>query len=453
MQGLKGKISTLKEQARADSLKRRSLQSLRTPSPFTHARWDHGFGGSSGTNDSEPPSPALHEYEDDENTPTETVPPELPLQDAMKTEAPTMLDDRQQILSPQEDRSSSPAEFPIVITPNFEDAVPSDPSPKGVQQEKGDDVESDVHDASGEDGSGRADSQTIPDRPVPESEASEEILEGTPSEYDSDAGESQYHDSFQHPVSHEDREDAFDYEHFFLHSAMGNLRHTRRDSVSSTESNESAETARGPDRRSSIDTTASAESFRTADEDYASRTSLSNDEPPKAQEPVQRSVLHRPHHSAYSGFRFGNDSSERPENRTRTNSVIHRPASAAPGASMHRPSISSFESTGTTRSFPLVNKARLNGGILTPMASPDQASKHNPETLSLADTASLRGSGFPSTVQMLAKEDQVLVEGLIAGLGQCVLKLSEGSRASTEGRLNLRRLEAARRILEGIDEV
>jgi hypothetical protein len=120
---------------------------------------------------------------------------------------------------------------------------------------------------------------------------------------------------------------------------------------------------------------------------------------------------------------------------------------------MHRPSISSFESTGTTRSFPLVNKAKLNGGILTPMASPDQASKHNAETLSLADTASLRGTGFPSAVQMLAKEDQMLVEGLIAGLGQCVLRLSEGSRASTEGRLNLRRLEAARRILEGIDEV
>jgi hypothetical protein len=54
---------------------------------------------------------------------------------------------------------------------------------------------------------------------------------------------------------------------------------------------------------------------------------------------------------------------------------------------------------------------------------------------------------------MLAKEDRALVEGLIAGLGQCVLKLSENSRASTEGRLNLRRLEAARRILEGLDEV
>ena len=37
MQDLKGKISPLKERPRADSLRRRSLQSLRTPSPFTAA--------------------------------------------------------------------------------------------------------------------------------------------------------------------------------------------------------------------------------------------------------------------------------------------------------------------------------------------------------------------------------------------------------------------------------
>ena len=38
VKGLKGKISSLREQARADTLKRRSLQTMRTPSPFTHAQ-------------------------------------------------------------------------------------------------------------------------------------------------------------------------------------------------------------------------------------------------------------------------------------------------------------------------------------------------------------------------------------------------------------------------------
>lgn len=56
MQGLKGKISSLKEQARADSLKRRSL---RTPSPFTHARWDQGYAESRSITASDLGSPVL----------------------------------------------------------------------------------------------------------------------------------------------------------------------------------------------------------------------------------------------------------------------------------------------------------------------------------------------------------------------------------------------------------
>lgn len=453
MQGLKGKISTLKEQARADSMKRRSLQSLRTPSPFTHARWDHGFGGAQGANDSEPPSPALNGPEDDETTPTETVPPKLPLPEQKVLPESNIAQVDEDKPDPQELHQVAPEDVGQALSPDFEDA-PSSPTEsmsdaaKEVTQTSEDGVQND----SGEDSSGRADSQTLPDGAEVDSEVSAREKEDNLSDYDSDAGDSLYHDSYQHPVSHEDREDAFDYEHFFLHSAMGNLRNNRRGSTSSIESNESIETARGPDRRSSIDTTASAESFRTADEGRASRTSVSHEETPRASEFDQRPISHRAQHSAYSGFRFGTESTERPDNRPRTNSVIHRPVSAAPAASMHRPSVSSFESTGTTRSFPLVNKARLNGGVLTPQASPDQSVKQT-GPFPLPDTPTLHDSGFPSTVSMLAKEDQVLVEGLIAGLGQCVLKLSEGSRASTEGRLNLRRLEAARRILEGLDDV
>lgn len=455
MQGLKGKISTLKEQARADSMKRRSLQSLRTPSPFTHSRWDHGFGESRSANSSEPPSPALVEAEDEERTPTETVAPQLPLPSDQEAHGAAGLGIDQPGVASQTVADHAPEEVGKALSPDLEETyVLPVQATSGEQVERMTAVEDDVQNDSGEGGSsGRADSHTLPNGVDTDTGLSGQGVEGTPSEYeDSDAGDSQYHDSYQHPVSHEDREDAFDYEHFFLHSAMGNLRHNRRGSASSIESNESIETARGPDRRSSIDTTASVESFRTADEGRDSRNSISKDETPRAAEFERRHVLHRGQHSAYSGFRFGGDSSERPDSRLRTNSVIHRPASAMPGASMHRPSVSSFESTGTTRSFPLVNKAKLNGGILTPGASPDQPSKQV-ESFPLGDTASLRHSGFPGAVQMLAKEDQVLVEGLIAGLGQCVLKLSERSRASTEGRLNLRRLEAARRILEGVDEV
>lgn len=47
-------------------------------------------------------------------------------------------------------------------------------------------------------------------------------------------------------VAHEDREDAFDYENFFLHSAMGSYSGDRRGSDSSETSASSVETAKGP---------------------------------------------------------------------------------------------------------------------------------------------------------------------------------------------------------------
>jgi hypothetical protein len=50
---------------------------------------------------------------------------------------------------------------------------------------------------------------------------------------------------------------------------------------------------------------------------------------------------------------------------------------------------------------------------------------------------------------MLSKDDQILVERLVASLGKCVLGLQESGRASYDGRVWRRRLDAARRVLEG----
>jgi hypothetical protein len=43
------------------------------------------------------------------------------------------------------------------------------------------------------------------------------------------------------------------------------------------------------------------------------------------------------------------------------------------------------------------------------------------------------------------------VERLVASLGRCVLGLTENGRASAESRMFRRRLDAARRVLEGVD--
>lgn len=67
---------------------------------------------------------------------------------------------------------------------------------------------------------------------------------------DSDAGESVYEDAPEYEgegvVPHEHREDAFDYESFFLTNAMARYNGQRRASQSSTGSMSSTETARGP---------------------------------------------------------------------------------------------------------------------------------------------------------------------------------------------------------------
>ena len=64
-----------------------------------------------------------------------------------------------------------------------------------------------------------------------------------------------------------------------------------------------------------------------------------------------------------------------------------------------------------------------------------------------------KGENAPVPMQMLSREDQLQVERLVASLGRCVLGLTDSGKASSEGRMYRRRIEAARRILEGLDTV
>jgi hypothetical protein len=61
------------------------------------------------------------------------------------------------------------------------------------------------------------------------------------------------------------------------------------------------------------------------------------------------------------------------------------------------------------------------------------------------------GFGGPLPLDALLREDKYLVERLVASLGRCVLGLTENGRASAESRMFRRRLDAARRVLEGVD--
>lgn len=439
MQGLRGKISTLKEQAKADSLKRRSLQSLRTPSPFTHARWDQGLA--------EPRT--IQPMNSREPTPTN---PWDHGEDSRDGHAGQELDasDDHDNAAGQTDQKSSGSERHHSLGSPEDRATPTqgyvtDDNPEGPVHSNAEDVEPENRDDSDQ-----GDYETEYD------DAQDDVAD-----WESESGESLYHDTQQHQMSHEDREDAFDYEHFFLHSAMGSIRrHDQSGSSESEFSDSSVETTRGPmsslsRKRRSIGSTGSDDTFATATEGRASRSSAFKgemgslydggyDELPPLQEV-------RSHDDA-------EDANEAQGSRQRQNSVLYRPSSAANADRLHRPSISSFESTGTNRSFPLVNKPKMNGGVLTPGGSPDPVLRQISETLMNGATSALgKDDATPqgeSAVKLhgLHRDDQIAVERLVASLGKCVLGLGEASRASTESRDFRRRIDAARRILEGQDE-
>ncbi|KAH7170831.1 hypothetical protein EDB81DRAFT_776804 [Dactylonectria macrodidyma] len=533
MMDLKGKISSLKEQARADSMKRRSLQSLRTPSPFTHSRWDQGIiekGGvkSPGLENGSWQAPASWNaglapadfgvektrpsYEEiaaaEAAAENDGVPGILYEPAAVnlaesevingagssqseQTERGFVVKEEQEIKIEQKTEDTQDHKEKCVVKEECDVKAERDTKEEhdvkeehdAQQQEVGmvEQVKEDeqlfeeatlrVAEDDWEENEKPAEAEQ--DEVVSVDEVTEEEQDGDYSDYESESGESLYHDTVQHAVSHEDREDAFDYEHFFLHSAMGTIsqqRLGRRDSSSSFSSEDSVETTRGPvldrqrKRRSSIDTMSSVNSFATATEGRSSRTSTLEDETKETaiETPDLSDCSDGPTTSkrtTFGGFEFPRTkhaSGDFQQGHPRRTAVVHRPTHSE-NVTSHRPSISSFESTGTNRSFPLVNRSKINGGVLTPEGSPDLESKRPPVSIVRGVTgvygkeASESEDEQTAAVRLLPKEDQVLVEKLVASLGRCVLGLTEVSKAGTEARMYRRRLETARRILEGLE--
>ncbi|KAL2269777.1 hypothetical protein VTJ83DRAFT_1961 [Remersonia thermophila] len=521
MKDLKGKISSLREQALRDSLKRRSLQSLRTPSPFTYAQVDQWYGEASRR-----PSAMAGQLPERNPWNGEEESVDGDVQDAVRAlnghvgdEETDYADAEEGVLSDQV--PSQPVEPDVQLPePAIEDAPGMEDDVSDMQTENGD-VEEDQ------------------DRDV--------INDADDAGYVSESGESVYHDSVPHQISHEDREDAFDYEHFFLHSALGTMSLSRRRSTESLTSTGSDETTRGPltttttvggytvvqprvpTRRNSSNSISTIDTFATAQEarslkspvgDEASHDASSRAASAQSRHRSNASVSKR---LSYTSLHPGRDNSDgsitpiaeesstagspaRPgqhhaanaptalpsSSSSRRASVIHRPLSA----SLHRPSVSSPDSAGTNRCFPLVAKpasrpATVAGtaptnrhahskkastvGVLTPGASPEAdmhavasqlMSDMGREVRKLQRRQGGEGDGTegetergeeeedeeaPHPLEALLREDKYLVERLVASLGKCVVGLTENGRAGSESRMYRRRLDAARRVLEGLD--
>lgn len=514
---LKGKISSLREQARADSLKRSSLQSLRTPSPFTHSKIGQWYTSVVEKSEQAPENEnmARPSWSGDSAGEDSFWDGDLETQHQANFVEKPSGDDAGTYVNGLESQDDELEQF----------------SPDPFEYDIARGARDDSDDMHTENGDAEEDGVMVEE---PEFEDAEVV--DNEDDAVSESGDSIYHESVQHVLSHEDREDAFDYEHFFLHSAMGTIsqRLARRGSDASFTSEDSVETTRGPivesededqgkppsmTRRGSETSISTMDTFATAEEGLSSRQAsldLNREEtemPAAAEEvvadeddeaadevepeafpvlPTSSIAFGRPEtpptakRATFAGIGSPLYTAASPgPGGTRLDSLysaIRRPMSSTAMTRPHAPSVSSFESTGTTRSFPLVNrpasKSSGSSGVPTSegrasdsdsktasslLASP-RASQHsgaiNEEkihSISLHSTSSstslMEKNGTTAVLETLPRDDQFLVEKLVASLGRCVLGLTENSKTSTEARMYRRRVDAARRILEGLDDV
>ena len=453
MHDLKGRLSVLRDRARDDTMKRRSLQNLRTPSPFTAAKeWysaskNYGDGGLSA--DAGVPQPPWKAGEAKGSSSDEK--PRSASRTSVSRKGDTLIASgyaASDVTSVYEDVSEGRH-----ASVELEEHAPQEGEeetyktvgelPEGID----DDIDSDYND---------------------EMVNHEEL-----NDYESDV--SSYHDTLTTPLSHEDREDAFDYEHFFLHSAMGTIgqqRHGRRDSVGSYSSEDSVETTRGPTapndvnerpsimhfRSQSADSISTMATFATATEGLGSQNGEDETDDFAVQNiiapPLRTTTPVTAKRSTFgSPFTNGlpNDRQPTPEDSSRPSSAIHD-HDLRNGSDPHRPSVASFdsfESTGTSRSFPLVNKPTGQKSLTPDIRTSQQSGSILSESNTLMESQGAGERMQSSPVHMLARDEQVLVERLVASLGKCVLGLQEAGKGSYDSKIWRRRLDAARRMLEG----
>jgi hypothetical protein len=406
MSELKGRISSLKQRAKEDNLRRRSLQSLRTPSPFTAAEiWYAG----------------AEAYK--------TSPVAADAGVGFKQESPT----RRELYDEADSNSSAKKSTPANIRHEERNKVPtrSTKSAKSAKSEIGDGVESHYEDA--EYSHGKATASAEDDMPynsygdVLEDEYNKEDSNDFVSVEDGEleaSGDSVYEDAvYDMPVTerHEDRVDAFDYEHFFLHSAMGTYSSASR--RSSSGSADSVETTRpvtailAPEdtensikrislhqRNPSVDSVSTMATFATAAEDQ------SDDE--DEGEDILNSV------DAFSQHILPNQYA-----------IVHTNGTYAPSTST---------STSSRSNSPV--KMRTNG----PLPAGDVIGALRTSKIFSA----LLEPGAESRLA-LSEEEKQLMYGVAASFQQVCINLqrTEGDRFQREEWK--RRLDNARRVLEG----
>ncbi|KAL8799438.1 MAG: hypothetical protein Q9182_005882 [Xanthomendoza sp. 2 TL-2023] len=435
MQDLKGKISSLKQRAREDSLHRRSLQSLRTPSPFTAAeQWYAGAPGysrdrsGSKPREGSPPTAQPSIEEEDETKQYPVQEPDLAVQGVLRDTTDRMVPD-------VEGRHGYPE---AIDDPT---ARENDDSSKTVIDEPV--IENDRP----------VDHSALEDSPILHEE--NEIEDGP------DEGDQELPEPSALP-RHEDRSDAFDYEHLFLHSGMGTLSQGRKSRSSSHSSAYSVETTK-PNRVS----TETSEASR--DRDSSVSLDDSGEESPDLQQSghVRKGSVDSVSTVATFATATEGDGNSVDSETDEEEWVYKRPMAGSwePEYPRHRkaavgrhngqqPSIAEMENTRQARSPP---QPRTH---LTDTARPAVEMPMEATTTQVAvpDLLAFLSSKLPSDETGSARRpielndsDRELAEKLVRGVARVCAQLQafsiEGNKYG--GRPWRRRLDGARRVLDG----
>ncbi|KAL4924354.1 uncharacterized protein BDV17DRAFT_212013 [Aspergillus undulatus] len=406
MKGLHIKISTLKVKAQEDGLRRRSLQSLRTPSPLTAAT--HWYANPLEHTNRHSNSHLSAEYGQHFQSPLQSP---MDSQFGGSGHAPSS-NTNSAILVPEtlssEPRSSSDGDIlpPFELTDHEDD--------HSAAESLYEDAEEEI------------------DR-----EALEEILREP---LDDDLAEGLDDFTSVHQVDdtpHEDREDAFDYEHFILHSALGNYTQARTRRPSNA-SETSVETTRPIKERRSIRSMRSSRSMRhsrsnsgnsistvatfaTAAEGNSDVESVLywdrkfNDEIERRYAEEQDSDPDTPHSNSPDPERTRRTKSKSKSRHLTVETASQRPDSAATGSATPTSLASSLVSTVRAAASPRPNSTNSHLGI--------------------------------------NEDDTKLLEHLFKSLGDVCMNLQEltvsEDHDEKQAKLLRRRLEAARRVLDG----
>ncbi|KAJ5561972.1 hypothetical protein N7535_003565 [Penicillium sp. DV-2018c] len=407
MKGLHIKISSLKVKTQEDNLRRRSLQSLRTPSPLTAA--DHWYANALELRDGRS-SRGSNARRDTSSENTRDMSYDTAAEERRETDAYAAVDSSKHVDHWQRSEAAGYDDTQSVAESMYEDA------------EEGD-YDEDI------------------DR-----EALDEILrEPLDDDLDHDM------DSFTDATPHEMREDAFDYEHFILHSALGNytqqLRRVSNGSVRSVETTRPPHTVRHSRNNSNMSVSTVA-TFATAVEG----------ERPDDEDDVDsvmywdRRFNHELRHGHAHSHGHGHSNSH---SHSLTVAHSHQPSPIqeveieAETDRSETPRGPRYDESGETTPV----HASHSPQKLTGRSSSAAAGSATPNSLVSSLVSTVRAASSTPSLGGINQDDTQMLEALFASLGNVCMDLQTITTSpdpdDKAARVLRRRLDAARRVLDG----